>query len=130
MTLGEYHLKKAEPLPSQSYRVSRAVVHPKFQFSPAADRYDVAVLTLSRPVGYAPHISPICLPEAGRDPEPGTTAYVAGWGALIPDDVSGPLIQFLVPEIKRPSVLQVPCPKTAMPLWQKLLNLSCFFLKI
>jgi len=70
-------------------------------------RYDVAVLTLSRPVTYAPHISPICLPEAGRDPEPGTTAYVAGWGALIPDDVSGPLIQFLVPEIKRPSVLQV-----------------------
>ncbi len=47
-------------------------------------RYDVAVLTLSRPVRYEPHISPICLPEAGRDPEPGTTAYVAGWGALIP----------------------------------------------
>ena len=70
-------------------------------------RYDVAVLTLNRRVTYAPHIAPICLPEAGRDPEPGTTAYVAGWGALIPDDVSGPLIQFLVPEIKRPSVLQV-----------------------
>ena len=34
-------------------------------------------------------------------------SYVAGWGALVPDDVSGPLIQFLVPEIKRPSVLQV-----------------------
>ena len=65
------------------------------------------MLTLSRPVTYAPHIAPICLPEAGRDPEPGTTAYVAGWGALIPDDGTGPLIQFLVPEIKRPSVLQV-----------------------
>ncbi len=38
VTLGEYHLKKAEPLPSQNYRVTRAVVHPKFQFSPAADR--------------------------------------------------------------------------------------------
>ncbi len=56
---------------------------------------------------YAPHISPICLPEARKDPDPGTTAYVAGWGALVPDDVSGPLLQFLVPEIKRPSVLQV-----------------------
>ena len=51
----------------------------------------MAVLTLSRPVHYAPHISPICLPEAGRDPEPGTTAYVAGWGALIPDDITGNL---------------------------------------
>ena len=70
-------------------------------------RFDVAVLTLDRNVRYAPHISPICLPEAGKDPDPGTNAYVAGWGALVPDDVSGPLIQFLVPEIKRPSVLQV-----------------------
>ena len=33
-----------------------AVVHPKFQFSPAADRFDVAVLRLERPVRYAPHI--------------------------------------------------------------------------
>lgn len=107
VTLGEYHLKQKEPYPSQEFRVTRAAVHPKFQFSPAADRFDVAVLTLDRNVRYAPHISPICLPEAGKDPDPGTNAYVAGWGALVPDDVSGPLIQFLVPEIKRPSVLQV-----------------------
>lgn len=38
VTLGEYHLKKAEPLPSQTFRVTRAIVHPRFQFSPAADR--------------------------------------------------------------------------------------------
>ena len=30
-----------------------------------------------------------------------------GWGALIPEDVTGPLISILVPEVKRPSVLQV-----------------------
>ena len=70
-------------------------------------RYDVAVLRLDRPVRYAPHIAPICLPEIGRDPSPGTQAYVAGWGALIPEDVTGPLISILVPEVKRPSVLQV-----------------------
>ena len=56
---------------------------------------------------YAPHIAPICLPEVGRDPAPGTLAYVAGWGAILPDDVTGPLISILVPEVKRPSVLQV-----------------------
>ena len=32
---------------------------------------------------------------------------VTGWGALIPEDVTGPLISILVPEVKRPSVLQV-----------------------
>ena len=79
VTLGEYHLKSSrEPLPSQTYRVIFATVHPKFQFSPAADRFDVAVLRLDRPVRYAPHIAPICLPEIGRDPSPGTQAYVAG----------------------------------------------------
>jgi len=108
VTLGEYHLKSSrEPLPDQTFRVIKALVHPRFQFSPAADRFDVAVLRLDRPVRYAPHIAPICLPEVGRDPAPGTQAYVAGWGALIPEDVTGPLISILVPEVKRPSVLQV-----------------------
>ena len=27
--------------------------------------------------------------KVGRDPSPGTQAYVAGWGALIPEDVTG-----------------------------------------
>ena len=71
-----------------------------FFSSPAADRFDVAVLRLDRPVRYAPHIAPICLPEVGRDPAPGTQAYVAGWGALIPEDVTGPLISILVPEVR------------------------------
>ena len=62
-------------------RVVMCVTTRLFQFSPAADRYDVAVLRLARPVRYAPHIAPICLPEAGRDPAAGTHAYVAGWGA-------------------------------------------------
>jgi hypothetical protein len=38
VTMGEYNLRRAEPLPSQTFRVVRIVVHPKFQFSPAADR--------------------------------------------------------------------------------------------
>ena len=77
-----------------------------FFFSPAADRFDVAVLRLDRPVRYAPHIAPICLPEVGRDPAPGTQAYVAGWGALIPEDVTGPLISILVPEVR---ILHILC---------------------
>ncbi len=45
VTLGEYHLKSSrEPLPDQTFRVIKAVVHPRFKFSPAADRFDVAVL--------------------------------------------------------------------------------------
>ena len=39
--------------------------------------------------------------------QPGTVAYAAGWGAIIPDDQLGPLA-FLIPKAqKRPTVLQV-----------------------
>jgi len=111
VTLGEYHLGEAmadgEIYPSETYRIKSLLVHPNFKFSPAADRFDVAVLQLSRPVRYAPHITPICLPDVGKDPEPGTLAYATGWGAIIPDDKLGPLA-FLVPKsAKRPKVLQV-----------------------
>lgn len=111
VTLGEYNIGESlaagEKYPSQTYKVQAMVVHPRFQFSPAADRFDVAVLKLQTPVSYLSHIAPICLPQVGRDPETGTVAYAAGWGAIIPDDQLGPLA-FLVPkEQKRPKVLQV-----------------------
>jgi len=111
VTLGEYNIAESydaqERFPSETYKVAAMVVHPGFKFSPAADRFDVAVLQLSSPVSYMSHIAPICLPQVGRDPEPGTIAYAAGWGAIIPDDQLGPLA-FLIPkEQKRPKVLQV-----------------------
>jgi hypothetical protein len=73
VTLGEYNIGESladgEIFPSQTFKVQAMVVHPKFQFSPAADRFDVAVLKLSSPVSYLSHIAPICLPQVGRDPE-------------------------------------------------------------
>ena len=42
VTLGEYNIGESladgEIFPSQTYKVQAMVVHPKFQFSPAADR--------------------------------------------------------------------------------------------
>ena len=59
MTLGEYKLhSQVEPLPPQTYHVARAVVHPNFKFSPAADRFDVAVLRLDRPVQVRIYLQP------------------------------------------------------------------------
>lgn len=84
VTLGDYILNSnAEPLRHNVYRVKRIAVHPKFKFTPQADRYDVAVLTLRDDVPYEPHISPICLPSKGED-YLGETGWVAGWGALQP----------------------------------------------
>jgi len=77
VTLGEYHIgKEFEAFPSRTYRVSAMVVHPNFKFSPAADRFDIAVLRLEAPVNYVTHIAPICLPQVGRDPEGGELLYL------------------------------------------------------
>ena len=42
----------------------------------------MAVLRLDREVYYEPHISPICLPLKDQYFDEGTTAIVAGWGAM------------------------------------------------
>ncbi|XP_072937540.1 serine protease 33 isoform X4 [Epargyreus clarus] len=84
VTLGDYVINSAaEPLPAYTFGVRAIKVHPLFKFTPQADRFDVAVLTLDRNVHYMPHIAPICLPERGSD-FLGQYGWAAGWGALNP----------------------------------------------
>ncbi|XP_052754250.1 plasma kallikrein isoform X2 [Galleria mellonella] len=84
VTLGDYVINSAaEPLPAYTFGVRSIKVHPLFKFTPQADRFDVAVLTLDRNVHYMPHIAPICLPERGSD-FLGQYGWAAGWGALSP----------------------------------------------
>ncbi|KAK6619889.1 hypothetical protein RUM44_006289 [Polyplax serrata] len=82
VTLGDYVINSAiEPLPAYTFGVREIRVHPYFKFTPQADRFDVAVLRLDRPVQYMPHIAPICLPEKNED-FLGQYGWAAGWGAL------------------------------------------------
>ncbi|KAL0268740.1 UNVERIFIED_CONTAM: hypothetical protein PYX00_010562 [Menopon gallinae] len=82
VTLGDYVINSAvEPLPAYTFGVREIRVHPYFKFTPQADRFDVAVLRLDRPVQYMPHIAPICLPEKNED-FLGQFGWAAGWGAL------------------------------------------------
>ncbi|BES96002.1 serine protease [Nesidiocoris tenuis] len=84
VTLGDYVINSAvEPLPAYTYGVRQISVHPYFKFTPQADRFDVAVLRLDRPVQYMPHIAPICLPNKNED-FLGQYGWAAGWGALQP----------------------------------------------
>lgn len=89
--LGEYSLYNSrEPLPRQRYSVDKIHVHPYYEFTPQADRYDVAVMKLSRPVRYDVHIRPICLPKREMKIPVGSKAMVAGWGATEPDSIRRP----------------------------------------
>lgn len=43
----------SEPLPAEKHRVTSKIVHPLFQFRMTQpDRFDIALLKLSRPAGY------------------------------------------------------------------------------
>jgi transmembrane protease serine 6 len=54
---GDYVINSAvEPLPAYTFGVRQINVHPYFKFTPQADRFDVAVLQLERPVHFMPHI--------------------------------------------------------------------------
>ncbi|RWS07349.1 uncharacterized protein B4U79_02049 [Dinothrombium tinctorium] len=82
VTLGDYILHSdIESLPHEVFTVVEVRLHPNFRFTPQADRFDVAVLILDRPVQYRDNIKPICLPQKDAN-FLGRVAYVAGWGAL------------------------------------------------
>ena len=70
-------------IPGRTYGATEIKVHPHFKFTPQADRYDVAVVRLNRPVDFAPHISPICLPPKDMSMN-GMHGWATGWGALKP----------------------------------------------
>ncbi|XP_022242785.1 transmembrane protease serine 9-like [Limulus polyphemus] len=97
VNLGEYVLNsKIEGLPSEKFGVFEVRLHPRFQFTPQADRFDVAVLILDRPVPYRGNIRPICLPEKNAD-FLGQIGYVTGWGALEPGSKLRPKVLQHVP---------------------------------
>ncbi|XP_014274707.1 trypsin-1 isoform X1 [Halyomorpha halys] len=80
--LGEYDTQNTgyEPYPEEVHRVIKKYVHPNFQFRLAQpDRFDVALVQLSRGVIFKENILPICLPKRSTSLR-GKTGLVAGWG--------------------------------------------------
>ncbi|XP_029709058.1 plasminogen [Aedes albopictus] len=72
--------KIVEPLPAEKHRAEMKIVHPKFLFRMTQpDRYDLALLKLTRPAGYKTHILPICLPVRPLELI-GRKGIIAGWG--------------------------------------------------
>jgi secreted trypsin-like serine protease len=73
----------------QLVRVSTIAIHPNYELSTA--RFDVAVLTLDRPVENAPTITPLRPTDEPRYVEAGTPAQIAGWGNTSPTGSAFPI---------------------------------------
>ncbi|KAG8189135.1 hypothetical protein JTE90_018429 [Oedothorax gibbosus] len=68
----------------QTFRVTEKKLHPMFQYRAAhPDRYDVALLRLSRAARYRDSVRPVCLPRHGWDLK-GKKAVITGWGKTDP----------------------------------------------
>uniref|UniRef100_A0A6P4FKG7 Serine proteinase stubble n=1 Tax=Drosophila rhopaloa TaxID=1041015 RepID=A0A6P4FKG7_DRORH len=78
--VGEYDFSHVqEQLPYIERGVAKKVVHPKYSF--LTYEYDLALVKLEQPLEFAPHVSPICLPET-ESLLIGMNATVTGWGRL------------------------------------------------
>nr|XP_020855463.1 transmembrane protease serine 11E-like isoform X2 [Phascolarctos cinereus] len=66
--------------PKEKQRLKRIIVHENYKY-PSHD-YDIAVTELSRPVTYTNAVHRVCLPDASHQINPGSAAYVTGFGAL------------------------------------------------
>ncbi|MGX1806216.1 serine protease [Nocardia sp. NPDC055321] len=62
-------------------------------FNPMLGLGDLAVLILAEPITFGPTAQPVDLPPQGQDPDTGTTAVIAGWGATEPNGSQSPTLQ-------------------------------------
>lgn len=79
--LGALRLGQASPR-ALSVPVQRVLLHPDYSENGA--RGDLALLRLRRPVLLSSRVQPVCLPEPGACPPPGTPCWATGWGSLFP----------------------------------------------
>lgn len=84
--LGALHLRPASAR-ALSEPVRRVLLPP--DHSEDCARGDLALLQLRRPVPLSARIRPVCLPEPGARPPPGTPCWVTGWGSLRPGGEAG-----------------------------------------
>ncbi|XP_075144916.1 serine proteinase stubble [Haematobia irritans] len=78
--VGEYDFAHVqEQLPYIERGVSKKVVHPQYNFF--TYEYDLALVKMEQPLEFAPHVSPICLPQTDSLLI-GMNATVTGWGRL------------------------------------------------
>uniref|UniRef100_A0A1A9W3V3 Peptidase S1 domain-containing protein n=1 Tax=Glossina brevipalpis TaxID=37001 RepID=A0A1A9W3V3_9MUSC len=78
--VGEYDFSHVqEQLPYIERSVAKKVVHPQYNFF--TYEYDLALVKLEQPLEFAPHVSPICLPQT-NSLLIGMNATVTGWGRL------------------------------------------------
>lgn len=70
-------------IPNSRYHIADIELHPRWVNSSTFDDFDMALITLDRPIEFNERVRPICLPEVnGEVPFYGQRVIVAGWGRV------------------------------------------------
>ncbi|XP_064471748.1 serine proteinase stubble-like [Ornithodoros turicata] len=103
--VGEYDFSsELEPLPFVERGAKKKLVHPKYNFFTYEN--DLALVKMSEPLEFKPHIAPICLPPDNEtDDLIGQNATVTGWGRLS----EGGVLPSVLQQVKVPIVSNEKC---------------------
>lgn len=101
--VGEYDFSHVqEQLPYIEKGVLKKIVHPQYNFF--TYEYDLALVKLEQSLEFAPHVSPICLPQT-ESLLIGMNATVTGWGRLS----EGGTLPSVLQEVQQFIILQDLC---------------------
>uniref|UniRef100_A0A8C5KEP8 pancreatic elastase II n=2 Tax=Jaculus jaculus TaxID=51337 RepID=A0A8C5KEP8_JACJA len=90
--LGRHSLSNDE-FGSKAIKVSKLVVHEKWNSNMLSNGYDIALVKLANPVSLSSKIQLACLPPAGTILPNNYPCYVTGWGRLQTNGASPDILQ-------------------------------------
>ncbi|KAF7491461.1 Serine proteinase stubble [Sarcoptes scabiei] len=101
--VGEYDFSSSlEPFPHTERGAKKKIVHPRYNFFTYEN--DLALVQLDKPIEFAPHVSPICLPPDNVELL-GRNATVTGWGRLS----EGGVLPTVLQEVRVPIISNDKC---------------------
>ncbi|XP_040071338.1 plasma kallikrein-like [Ixodes scapularis] len=81
VSLGSYSSHKTE---REEWNQTIGTICIYSQYMPGEHEYDIAIITLEKPVEYSESIKPVCLADINDNPDCNVPMYVAGWGFTEP----------------------------------------------
>ncbi|XP_067848346.1 enteropeptidase [Heptranchias perlo] len=103
---------------TQSQLIDRILINP--HYNKRTKDSDIVMMHLVSAVNYTAYVQPVCLPDRKQQFLPGTSCYVAGWGAVAQDGPPARVLQ----EAEIPLVANQRC-QEQLPQYNITVNMMC-----
>jgi len=103
--LGAHNLGESEFEDVDDYVPQQVFVHPNYTQGNFPE-HDIAIVVLQTEAGgvkMRKEVSPVCLPEPGSRPQPGSSVLISGWGATSEGGIQADRLQETTVKVTEPS---------------------------